>query len=90
MANADTVTRTAYSYTVVFEPAKEGGYTVTCPALPGLVSEGDTLDEARSMAADAIRLYLESLRDDGLPLPPSEANPREVLRERITVTFDAE
>ena len=62
---------------------------MTCPALPALVSEGDTLDEARSMAADAIRLSKAS-GDDGLPLPPGEANPREVLRERITVTFDAE
>jgi antitoxin HicB len=42
----------------VFEPAEEGGYVVTCPALPGLVTEGDTLEEARDMAADAIRGYL--------------------------------
>lgn len=52
-----------YSYTVIFEPAEEGG-SVTCPALPGLVTEGDTLEEARIMAADAIRAYLESLRKD--------------------------
>ena len=32
-----------YRYTVVYEPAKEGGYVVTVPALPGLVTEGDTL-----------------------------------------------
>jgi len=52
---------TEYSYTVLFEPADEGGFVVTCPALPGLVTEGDTLDEAREMARDAIRVYLESL-----------------------------
>jgi predicted RNase H-like HicB family nuclease len=57
-----------HSYTVLFEPAEEGGYVVTCPALPGLVTEGDTLKEARAMAKDAIALYLESLRDDGLPI----------------------
>jgi predicted RNase H-like HicB family nuclease len=50
-----------YSYTVFFEPAPEGGYVVTVPALPGLVTEGDTLDEAREMARDAIRAYLEKL-----------------------------
>jgi hypothetical protein len=44
-----------YRYTVLFEPAEEGGYVATCPALPGLVTEGDTLDEAREMAKDAIR-----------------------------------
>ena len=50
-----------YTFTMLFEPAEEGGYVVTCPALPGLVTEGDTMEEARMMAEDALRLYLESL-----------------------------
>ena len=54
-----------YEYEVVFEP-NGGGYTVTVPKLPGLVTEGDTLKEARSMAKDAIRCYLESLLKDKL------------------------
>jgi antitoxin HicB len=58
-----------YSYTVRFEPAEEGGFIVTCPALPGLVTEGDTLEEARIMAQDALRGYIESLRKDHLPIP---------------------
>jgi antitoxin HicB len=58
-----------YNFTVLYEPAEEGGYVVKCPALPGLVTEGDTLEEARAMAEDAIRGYLESLRKDGLPVP---------------------
>jgi len=58
-----------YSYTVLFEPAEEGGFVVTCPALPGLVTEGETLEEARMMAQDAIRGYLESLRKDHRPIP---------------------
>ena len=62
-----------HNYTIFLEPAEEGGYIVTCPALPGLVTEGDTLDEAREMAADAIRGYLESLRKDG-ELIPQEPN----------------
>lgn len=61
-----------HSYTLIFTPAEEGGYTVTCPALPGLVTEGDTLDEAREMATDAIKAYLESLAIDGLPIPVDE------------------
>ena len=40
-----------------------------CPALPGLVTEGDTMEEARSMAEDALRAYLESLKQDGLSIP---------------------
>jgi antitoxin HicB len=58
-----------YRFTVLYEPAEEGGYVVTCPALPGLVTEGETLDEAREMARDAIRAYVESLKKDGLPIP---------------------
>jgi predicted RNase H-like HicB family nuclease len=56
-------------YTVLFEPAEEGGFVATCPALPGLVTEGDTLAQARAMVQDAIRAYLESLRQDGLQPP---------------------
>jgi len=70
-----------YSYTVLFEPAEEGGFTATCPALPGLVTEGDTLEEARSMAHDAIRAYLESLRKDRQPIPLD----RPPLKEEIQV-----
>ena len=61
-----------YNYTVLFEPAEEGGCVVSCPALPGLVTEGNTLEEARAMATDAIRTYLESLRKDGQPIPPDK------------------
>ena len=61
-----------YTFTMLFEPAEEGGYVVTCPALPGLVTEGDTLEEARRMAEDALRGYLESLLEDGLSIPPDK------------------
>jgi predicted RNase H-like HicB family nuclease len=59
--------REEYKFTVLFEPAEEGGYVVRCRALPGLVTGGDTLEEARAMAEAAIRPYLESLRKHGLP-----------------------
>ena len=62
-----------YSFTLLFEPAEEGGYVVTCPALPGLVTEGDTMEEARRMAKDALRGYLESLLEDGLSIPPDKS-----------------
>jgi predicted RNase H-like HicB family nuclease len=74
-----------YAYTVLFEPAAEGGYVVTCPALPGLVTEGDTLEEARRMAQDAIRGYVESLRDDGQPIPDDVPLVLEPVKERIRV-----
>jgi antitoxin HicB len=52
-------------YTAIFEPAEEGGYIVTFPAIPGLATQGETLDEARAMAADCLTAYLQSLRKDG-------------------------
>lgn len=59
-------------YTVVFDEG-EDGYTVTVPALPGIVTSGRTLDEARRMAQDAIRCHLESLIKDGEPIPAEKA-----------------
>jgi predicted RNase H-like HicB family nuclease len=73
-----------YRYTVVYEPAEEGGYVVTVPALPGLVTEGDTLEEARAMAEDAIRGYLESLRKHGEAIPIEQGEP---ITERILVSL---
>ncbi|MHB8238920.1 MAG: type II toxin-antitoxin system HicB family antitoxin [Vulcanimicrobiaceae bacterium] len=56
-------------YAVILEPcpAEEGGgYTVTVPALPEIVTQGDNLDEALFMARDAIELSIEYRRDEGL------------------------
>jgi len=78
-----------YSYTVFFEPAEEGGYVVTCPALPGLVTEGDTLKEARAMARDAIRTYLESLRKDRLPIPSDKKIKLRPVKETVKVAVEA-
>src|SRR5688572_75448 len=86
MARSKAIESEAYTYTVVFEPDEEaGGFTVTCPALRGLVTEGDTLEEARAMAADAIKGYLESLRKHGQPIPLSEEYHVEPIRESVTV-----
>ncbi|MBL7191637.1 type II toxin-antitoxin system HicB family antitoxin [bacterium] len=63
---------TEYRYTATFEPAEEGGYIVTVEALPGLVTYGETLEEAREMAKEAIAGYIESLQKDGLPIPVEE------------------
>jgi len=75
-----------YSYTVLFEPAQEGGYVVTVPALPGLVTEGDTLEEARERAADAIKGYIESLLADGLPAPADIKLNLEPKKEEVKIT----
>ena len=54
-------------FKVIFEPSDEGGYTVHVPALPGCISEGATLDDARRNIREAIELFLEP--DDELSAP---------------------
>jgi predicted RNase H-like HicB family nuclease len=74
-----------YSYTVIFEPAEEGGYVVRVPALPGCVTQGETLEEAREMAADAIQGHIEALVMTGQPVP-IETEETEVLKtEKISI-----
>ena len=58
-------------YVVVIEKVEDGSYSAYVPDLPGCVSCGDTLDEARELIAEAVKLHLESLRDHGEPVPPS-------------------
>ena len=63
------MSREEVTYTAVFELNEHGGYTVTVPALPGLVTEGIDLAEAKAMARDAIACYLEGLAKDGEHVP---------------------
>jgi len=57
------------NYTVVFEPAEEGGYIAHVPLLPGCHTQGKTLDEAYKMVQDAISLYVVTLRDESKEVP---------------------
>jgi antitoxin HicB len=63
MKRSEPITTNEFSYTIIIEPAEEGGFVVTCPALRGLATQGETLEEARAMAADAIQGYLECLQE---------------------------
>ena len=56
------LTKKVRQYTAIFESAKEGGYTVTIPSLPGCISEGDTFEEALENIKEAASLYLEVMR----------------------------
>jgi predicted RNase H-like HicB family nuclease len=64
-------------YTVILEPEEDGGFHVWCPALKGCHSQGDTQEEALTNIREAIALYLESLRDEGLP-PPADVVAQQV------------
>ena len=71
-----------YEYTAFCEANERGGYTVTVPALPGLVTEGKDLDDARDMARDDIRCYVEGLEKAKLPTPVREKNGPNVTGSR--------
>jgi antitoxin HicB len=58
-----------YRVPLVLTPQPEGGYTVTSPTLPGLVTEGDSLEQALENVEDALRATLELYEDTGRPLP---------------------
>jgi antitoxin HicB len=65
---------TSYSYSVILEPQEGGGFTVLVPALPEVVTEGETEQEALANAEEAIRAILEYRQEQGLA-PPSDAHP---------------
>ncbi|HLT02822.1 MAG TPA: type II toxin-antitoxin system HicB family antitoxin [Geminicoccaceae bacterium] len=86
------MTTAEYTYRVIFEPQEGGGYTAYCPTLPGVVTEGESLEEARAKVIEAIEGYLEILQEDGRPIPPSdqvgEAESK-VIKEEVVITLPA-
>jgi antitoxin HicB len=72
-----------YNYTVIFEPVPEGGYNVAIPAIPEINTFGDTLEEAKEMAADAIKCYIESALKANEPVPQDKKPSIERLAVRV-------
>ncbi|HVB61985.1 MAG TPA: type II toxin-antitoxin system HicB family antitoxin [Ktedonobacteraceae bacterium] len=64
-------------YTIILEPdIDEGGYTVTVPALPGCITQGETIEECIQRAQEAIIGYIESLIAHGEPVPLEAERPQ--------------
>ena len=63
-------------YTIVLIPEpEEGGYSVIVPALPGCVTQGETVEEAIAMAQDAIAGWIAVAEEHGEPIPEEEQHP---------------
>jgi antitoxin HicB len=60
---------TQRTYRILLTPEDEGGFSVSVPALPGCFTQGETVEEAIEMAKEAISAYIESLEEDGEPIP---------------------
>ncbi len=58
-----------YKIPLCLLPQPEGGFTVTSPVLPELITEGDTLAEALANVNDALKAVVELYEDLHQPLP---------------------
>jgi len=75
MATKRCLKKKILKYVALFEPQKEGGFTVTVPSLPGCISQGDTYEESVKNIKEAMSLYLEdvSCKDLENTYAPSES-----------------
>jgi antitoxin HicB len=78
-----TEKKSTHEYTAFFEANEHGGYTVTVPALPGLLTEGKDLEHARGVAKDAVRCYVEGLKKT------KESIPLERESAQVKISIDA-
>lgn len=64
-------------YTIILQPhTEDGGYTVTVPALPGCITQGETVQQCIERAQEAIAGYIESLLMNGEPVPEEYERPQ--------------
>ena len=89
MRPKETIDTATAQYICTLKPDPAGGYSVRCAAFPELISHGDTLEEARIAAREALELCVEVYREEGRELPPSDAEPRTTIREIIPVRLRA-
>lgn len=62
-----------HDYTVVYQPVEDGWFMAWVPELPGAVTQGRTLEEAREIIKDAVELVIESYRENAKQDAPGEA-----------------
>jgi antitoxin HicB len=64
-----------YKIPLLLTPQNDGGFTVTSPVLPELITEGDTVEDALANAKDALAAVIEAYEDLGRPLPSTAQFP---------------
>jgi antitoxin HicB len=75
------------AYLCHFRPEPEGGFTVTCPKLPAVVTYGETLEEAQANAREAIELCLEVMREGGEDIPPPDRDLASPIDQLVPVAL---
>jgi antitoxin HicB len=74
-----------YKLPLVLDPQPEGGWTITCPVLPGLITEADTVEEIPVNVADALEALIEGYVEMDQPLP----DVLEPIRNNVPIITDA-
>lgn len=54
---------------IIIYPGESGFYVAECPSLPGCISQGTTKEIALKNIKEAIQVYTDALKDQGIPLP---------------------
>ncbi len=85
MKRSEPITALHAQYGCTFRPDPEGGYSVRCAAFPELITHGETIEEARAMAREALELCLEAYRDEGRPIPACDTELRTTIKEIVPV-----
>lgn len=70
------------TYKILLHKENEGGYTVTVPSLPGCITYGENIDQALTMAKEAVSLYIEELRSRNEEIPDDN----ETLEYSLNIT----
>ena len=83
MNKKKSISKNILTYTVIFEPAEEGGYIVSVPSLPGCLTQGETFEEAVKMVKDAIKGYLAVLNDQKQEVPTEK---EDIIVTKVSIT----
>jgi antitoxin HicB len=72
-------------YRVIIEPDEDGVYIATVPAVPGVVDQGETVEEAFERVKESLNFALDNMAEDGEEIPPSDAEHREIRGVELAV-----
>ena len=83
MKKKKSISKNILTFSVIFEPADEGGYVVSVPSLPGCQTQGETFEEAVRMVKDAIKGYIAVMNEQKQEVPKEKAD---IIVTKVSIT----
>ena len=83
MKKKKSISKNILTFSVIFEPADEGGYVVSVPSLPGGQTQGETFEEAVRMVKDAIKGYIAVMNEQKQEVPKEKAD---IIVTKVSIT----